>query len=123
MTSNELRRLFPNHPESFIRRNSDSSEAQSPKPEPIVRDEPVAEKNGEDRNSTRLHVRVTSYRRKLIDPDNLCPKYFIDCLRMAEYISDDSAKDITLQVEQFKVKTSGEERTEIEISPAAVTIG
>lgn len=81
-------------------------------PEPIVQHEPVAAKEREASHSGRIHVRVISYRRRLCDPDNLCPKYFIDCLRYAQIIPDDRAKDITLEVSQEK---SNDERTEIEV--------
>lgn len=90
--------------------------ASSAKPERVVRHEPVATKERKAGNATRIHVRVTSFRRRLLDPDNLCPKYFIDCLRYAGLIQDDRAADIALEVEQFKVKTAAEERTEILIS-------
>lgn len=62
----------------------------------------------------RVRVRVVSFRSRLCDPDNLCPKYFVDCLRYAGLITDDTPELITLEVSQVKVKR-GEERTEIEI--------
>lgn len=88
------------------------------KPEQIVRHEPVAETVREDSNAARVSIRITSYRRRLLDPDNLCPKYFVDCLRYAEIIKDDRDQDIELTVRQSKVKTRQEERTEIEITAA-----
>ncbi len=87
----------------------------SPKPEQIVRDEPLAKVKGEASNSGRIAVRITSFRRRLLDPDNLCPKFFIDGLRYSGLIPDDRQEDIALTVEQVKVKTKEEERTEIEI--------
>jgi hypothetical protein len=89
--------------------------ASRAKPEPIVCNEPVAAKTGEAGHPDRVHVRIVSFRRRLIDPDNLCPKYFVDCTRYAGWIKDDNAKEITLEVRQVKVKTKAEERTEIEI--------
>lgn len=89
--------------------------ASSAKPKPIVRDEPVAEAAREIRHSGQIHVRITSFRSRLLDPDNLCPKYFIDCLRYSGLIPDDRAQDIALEVRQEKVKRT-EERTEIEIA-------
>lgn len=87
----------------------------SAKPEPAVCNEPVAEKKGEAEHSTRIRVSIRSFRTRLLDPDNLCPKYFLDCVRYAGFIKDDSEKFITLEVSQIKVKTKSEERTEIEI--------
>lgn len=65
----------------------------------------------------RVRVRVTSFRVRLLDPDNLCPKYFIDCLRYANCIRDDRQQDITLEVRQEKVESKLLERTEIVIEP------
>lgn len=84
-------------------------------PEPAVCHEPVAEKKGEAEHSTRIRVSIRSFRTRLLDPDNLCPKYFLDCVRYAGFIKDDSEKFITLEVSQIKVKTKAEERTEIEV--------
>jgi hypothetical protein len=85
-------------------------------PEPPVRHEPVAAAEGEAENTDRVRVCVAGFRRRLCDPDNLCPKYFIDCLRYAGFIPDDRERDITLEVRQEKVKTKAEERTEITIT-------
>lgn len=85
----------------------------SPKPESIAGNESVAKKEGKSINSGRVLVRIVSYRRRLLDPDNLCPKYFIDCLRYAEIIKNDREEDIELSVTQRKVNTRQEERTEI----------
>lgn len=86
--------------------------ASGAKPEQVVCDEPLAETQGKASYSGSVQVCVTSHRKRLIDPDNLCPKYFIDCLRYAEIIQDDTAADITLTVKQVKSK---DERTEIEV--------
>ena len=77
--------------------------------------EPVAKTAGENKNTDRIRVCVTSYRRRLCDPDNLSPKYFIDCLRYAKIIPDDSPEFITLEVSQKKVNIKTDERTEMTI--------
>ena len=51
----------------------------------------------------------------MLDPDNLCPKYFVDGLRYAGIIPDDTARDIVLHISQEKVDKKEEERTEITI--------
>lgn len=119
MSINEARRRFPNCSDAFIRANCDPAggEASSAKPEPPVRHEPVAEEKGEAENPTRFLVCITSFRRRLIDPDNLVPKFFIDCLRYCGAIPNDSAKEIELSVSQHKVHSSACERTEIEVIP------
>lgn len=102
-TSEELR-AYEN------RRSSSRAKPQCP-----VQDEPVAEAKGEGENASRVRVRIVSYRKRLVDPDNLCPKYFVDCLRYAGLLKDDSARHVALTVEQIKVKAGGE-RTEIELT-------
>lgn len=86
------------------------------KPEPVVRHEPLGTLQGEGGYSRRLVVRIKSFRVKLLDTDNLVggAKYFLDGLRYAGLIPDDSPDKITLEVTQEKV-TKNEERTEIEI--------
>ena len=60
-------------------------------------------------------MRVVSFRARLCDPDNLCPKYFIDCLRYAGLIADDAPEFITLEVRQVRCPPP-EQRTEILIA-------
>jgi hypothetical protein len=60
----------------------------------------LAAAEGKANDAGRIRVVITSSRRRLIDPDNLCPKYFIDCLRYSGLIPDDSPEHITLEVKQ-----------------------
>ena len=83
--------------------------------EPLVRDEPLAAASGEGRDASRVRVCVVSFRARLCDPDNLCPKYFIDCLRYAGLIADDAPDCITLEVRQVRCRRL-EQRTEILIA-------
>lgn len=85
----------------------------------------LAKKSRKESNSERIHVCVTSRRVRLIDPDNLCAKYFVDCLRYAGFIPEDNADAITLEVRQEKVSKKDEE-TVIEIfnpNPATSALG
>lgn len=111
---------MPYASESFIKRNAEdcaTNPAPRPKPQRAVRDEPLGKAGREKENPSRFRVRIVSLRCRLIDPDNLCPKYFIDCLRYAEMLRDDRAQDIILEVSQQKVATKEEEHTLIEIEP------
>jgi len=99
-----------------VRTAKNNSPAQTTLPERPVCHEPLATNKGETSHTSRIHVSIISYRRRLLDPDNLCPKYFIDCLRYAGFLQDDREEDITLQVSQVKVKGKDQERTEIELS-------
>lgn len=95
--------------------------ASSAKPKQAIRDEPVGKEEGKTENTTgvpRRIVRITSYRRRLLDPDNLAGgcKYFLDCCKYSQLIQDDRPQDIELIIKQVKVKTKEEERTEIEVT-------
>jgi hypothetical protein len=94
--------------------------ASGPKPEQVVCHESVAEKERETSHPEsipRRVVRITSYRRRLLDFDNLAGgcKYFLDSCKYAGLIPDDGPECITLEVSQVRVKTKAEERTELEI--------
>jgi hypothetical protein len=112
VTRQQLQSKFPNASPAFIKANEANNLPSSPKPKRPVPVQPVAATGGEGQNPKSILVRVTSFRRRLIDPDNLCPKYFVDCLRYAGLITDDSSKFIILEVRQGK---ADEDRTEIEL--------
>jgi hypothetical protein len=103
----------------YVERNGEwhkaGGAASGAEPEPVVRDEPLAAPPREDRDAGRVRVRVVSFRTRLCDPDNLCPKYFIDCLRYAGLIADDTPECITLEVRQVRCRRR-EQRTEILIA-------
>lgn len=64
-------------------------------------------------DSRRFLVRVTSYRRRLLDEDNLCEKYHVDLCRYAGCVPSDAPGQTKIEVSQVKVKTKEEERTEV----------
>jgi hypothetical protein len=64
----------------------------------------------------RRVLRITVYRSRLLDPDNVVPKYEIDALRYAGIIADDSAAHVEVVTRQVKVGSKKEEGTEIIIS-------
>jgi len=92
----------------------------NPKPKRPVRNEPLAKNCGKKENTGRIHIRLTARRKRLIDPDNLVFKYFIDCLRYAGAISNDRAEDVTIEARQEK--TRGEEETLIELFHDATAV-
>lgn len=95
----------------------DRGEAPGPKPERAVRGEAVVAPAGEAAYAGRVIVGIKSYRRRLLDEDNLCPKYFVDGLRYAGIIRGDAPGQVSIRTTQEKVKTKEEERTEITITP------
>ena len=84
--------------------------------EQVVRHEPVAAKAREAGHPKSVRVCIVSFRCRLIDPDNLCPKYFMDCLRYCGWIEDDSARHVTFSIYQTKVTSKDQQRTEITIT-------
>ncbi len=96
----------------WVKAGSASHHAQ---PQPPVLNGTLAEAKGKAIYSGRVCVSVKSHRTRLCDPDNLCPKYFIDCLRYAGIIENDTPELVTLQVSQEKCKRK-EARTVITIT-------
>jgi hypothetical protein len=73
----------------------------------------------QEANPSRFLVRVTSFRRRLLDEDNLCEKFHVDCCRYAGLLPSDAPGQTRIEVAQFTVKDEADERTEIEIFPPA----
>jgi hypothetical protein len=99
----------------LIKRTIPNNQGASPDPKPKrpIRNEPLAKGGGKKENTRRIHIRLTARRKRLIDPDNLVFKYFIDCVRYAGGVPDDRAEDVTIEARQEK--TRGEEETLIEL--------
>jgi hypothetical protein len=89
------------------------SESSDSKPKPPVRDGALAKTTGEKKNTGRVLVRITVFRKRLTDPDNNNCKWIIDCCRYAKLLHDDREQDVTLEIRQEK--TRGEEETLIEL--------
>jgi hypothetical protein len=67
------------------------------------------------RNSKRFLVRVTSFRRRLLDEDNLAEKYHVDCCRYAGLIYQDCPGQAKIEVSQQKVGQKEPEFVKVEI--------
>ena len=71
-----------------------------------------------DEEGNNYRIVVTSFRRRHFDPDNLCPKFFIDKLVELGLIEDDSSRYVS-SVEKRVIKMSSdsgeEEKTIIEV--------
>ncbi len=96
--------------------SDDSHKIQAPLSQQTFLDGALGEEEGEGFSANRIAIRFISRRTRLLDPDNLTPKYLLDGLRYAGLIYDDRAQDITVQTEQEKVKFKAEEETVIEIT-------
>ena len=115
LTNEQLQERLAANPDLLRRNPSLAGSLSSPKPEPSIRNEPLAKAPRTNEHSPRYALRIISHRVRLIDPDNLCAKAFVDGLRHAGLIPDDSAAILDYRVEQQKAKTKKEQFTEIEL--------
>jgi len=106
-----IQKLFPNASKDFIARNS----PQAAILESDIRAPSLGEKKVERRNSEGFLVRVTSFRKRLLDEDNLCEKYHVDLCRYAGIISCDSPDKVKIEVRQEKVGSKEVEKTLVEV--------
>lgn len=90
-----------------------------PQPQSSICHEPLAKKKAPTGNEARFRVCITSFRRRLCDPDNLCGKAYVDCCRHYGFIPDDNAAVMDYSIRQEKVLKKEDERTEIEITRIA----
>lgn len=67
--------------------------------------------------SGKVLVLLTSFRRRLLDEDNLCEKYHVDCCRYAGLIRADDPGSAKIQICQEKVGSGQAEFVRIEITP------
>lgn len=69
----------------------------------------------EGRDSAGFLVRVTSYRKRPLDDDNICEKYVVDCLRYAGLIPGDEPGKTRIEATCKKVGKEEPESTRVEI--------
>jgi hypothetical protein len=116
MTRGEIKRRFPNASETFIRANADQGGPPRPEPKQAVRPRPHRPVPGKAEDRPRYAISIVAHRRRLIDPDNLAPKFFIDALRYAGVIVDDAACLVDYSIRQQKTREK-EDFTVITIVP------
>lgn len=90
-------------------------EAPSAVVECSVGDGTLATPKTEASHTGRFLVSVTSYRRRMLDEDNLSEKYFCDLCRYAGIIPDDTPDRTQIKVSQIKVASKAEEKTVVEV--------
>ena len=92
---------------------------QHPLPPPLERAHPRQEPSKASRPS-RAHVRFTLHRCRLLDADNAVAsvKFILDALVAERLLPGDGPGQITLAVEQVRVRTRADEGTRIIITPA-----
>lgn len=137
MNATDLKRIFPNasrsvleanacHPELFSERSAHETSAPDavrPELEQRVAATAPRQKRSKVEDSKRFLVRVTSIRSRLIDEDNLCEKYVVDCCRYAGLLPGDGPGQTRIEVSQRKAGKEESECTVVEIfdlNPAAL---
>lgn len=76
---------------------------------------PLGKGKAKKEAARKFLVRITDYRHRLIDEDNLCEKYVVDCCRYAGLLPGDSPGEAKIQVSQEKIGREESPRVEIEI--------
>jgi hypothetical protein len=77
---------------------------------------PLATGQAQNPNPARYLVSVTSFRVRLLDEDNLCPKYHVDALRYAGLLPSDAPDCTHIVTRQVKVAHKADEKSVIEMS-------
>lgn len=86
------------------------------KPQRNVRKQSKKKNTNKETVFSRYKICILSYRRRNLDPDNLCPKHYIDYLVEQRIIEDDSSKYIeSIEKKVIKIDSKEEEYTEIQI--------
>lgn len=114
MIQGELLKLFPNASRSCLAANAESSR-QGSELEPAIGSPALPAVKAKALHPGRVHIRITSVRKRLCDPDNLAVKWHLDCLRYCGAIRDDTPEEITLETTQRKAKKGEREETVIEV--------
>ena len=91
------------------------SDAPTPQPKRSARTRSLATVKAQEGDTRFRVVRVKSFRVRLLDSDNLVPKWHIDSLRYAGILPSDAPDRARIETSQEKVGSKAEERTEIEI--------
>jgi hypothetical protein len=92
-----------------------------PEPEPALRNGIPPAPRCETRFAARVLVRVKSFRCQPADPDNIVIKWMVDCLRYSRVIGNDRKEDIEIKIDQERVRSRKDERTEIVVELVSTT--
>ena len=94
---------------------SSLGEAQNAKLERPACDAALGPAQAQGRDPSRVLIRVTSIRKRLLDEDNIAVKYFVDCCRYAGIIREDNPGEAKIEAAQRKAEKGEEEATLAEI--------
>lgn len=129
----ELFRLFPNASKSTLAANFGDPELSQRKDREGAKEEgssiPASDPKLERRSvagtlgkgqtqkghTGRFLVRVTRCSRRLLDEDNLCEKFVLDCCRYAGLVPGDSPAEVRVETTQRKIEKGEAEHATVEI--------
>ena len=122
MNPHQILRLFPNASRATIAANAADygqphadGGRQAAELEPSAKPRALAAGAIEKKDTKRISVRIESVRRRLLDEDNLCEKYHVDCCRYAGLLPADSPDKVSIQATQRKAEKGEAEHVKIEI--------
>ncbi len=78
--------------------------------------EPLAKGQVQEAATARVFVRVTSVRKRLLDEDNLCEKFHVDCCRYAGLLLSDAPGKTSIKTTQRQAGKGEKEHIIIEIT-------
>ncbi len=115
MTSDQLRDYEQRQLESARRKTINQSHNSRPTPvlESSAGNVPLATSQGQGQVGERVLIRFTSVRRRLLDEDNICSKYYCDFCRYAGLIQSDAPDKTHIEIRQRKCEDGEIEHTEI----------
>jgi hypothetical protein len=120
MTRAQILARFPNASHAVLSLADDNHNPTNPgapaKLERPTVPEPLAAGKAQEEGAGRVHLCIVSVRKRLLDPDNISPKWLIDCLRYCHAIRGDEPDKITLETTQRKTAKGEEEHTLITIT-------
>lgn len=116
MNGHQIRKLYPNASESFVRANCADDPRENAKLEPSAKHEPLEAPQAQEDDSRRILVSVTSVRKRLCDEDNIAEKFTVDCLRYCGAIPTDAPENVKIVTSQRKAQRWEIEHTRIEIN-------
>jgi hypothetical protein len=118
LKSDDLKTMLANASRSTQRLNAGlavGDTGQAAELERLARNAPLAKGKIQKATRGRFLVCVTSYRRRLLDQDNLAEKYHVDLCRYAGALPADSPDQTRIEVSQVKAGKGEPERTKIEV--------
>jgi len=116
MSPEQFNQLFPNATDAVRKRNAHLLDTWTA---PVMERNPqprtLGEGKAQEGSHGRFRVRITSVRNRLLDEDNLCEKYVVDCCRYAGLLPGDAPGQTKIEVDQRKCSKGEAEHIAVSI--------